>query len=82
LAIFLPIWLLLEAQFDKIAQRYGDILGYFLLRQKIYFFTLKGSLDTWFVVSIFRFQKWFDVVVFNFKNELFWLGKFVGKISK
>jgi hypothetical protein len=30
---FLPIGLLLEAQFDKIAQRYGDILGYFLLGQ-------------------------------------------------
>jgi hypothetical protein len=37
--------LLLVAQFVKIAQKYGEILGYFLLRQKFYFFTRKGSLD-------------------------------------
>jgi hypothetical protein len=79
---FLTIGLLLVVQFDKIDQRYGDILGYFLLRQKIYMFTRKGSLDPWFDVSNCRFQKWFDVVVLNFKIQLFLAWQVCSKNSK
>jgi hypothetical protein len=58
---FLPIGLLLDAHYDffgrdEVAQRNGDIFGYFLTR----------SFKTWFVEGILRFQKWFDVDVFVF----------------
>ncbi len=29
-----------------------------------------GTLKTWFVVGIFRFQKWFDVDILDFQFEL------------
>ncbi len=48
---------------DEVAQRNGDILGYFLFKQINYIFTEISSFRTRFVVGIRRFHKWFDVDV-------------------
>ncbi len=65
---------------DEIAQRNGNILGFFLLKQINYIFTYICSFKTWFVVGILRFQKWFDVDILGFQIGvycryfgLFWL---------
>jgi hypothetical protein len=86
---FSPIGLLLGALCDflkvEVALRNGDILGYFLFKQIYYNLTYISCLKTWFVVSILRFQKWFDVDVLGFQVELccryfglFWFGDCLG----
>ncbi len=90
---FLPIGLLLEAHYDffkdEVAQRNGDILCYFLLKQIYYIFTSISSFITWFVVGILRFQKRSDVDVLGFQIKiccrhfgLFWLGDCLGYFLK
>ncbi len=55
---------------DKVAQINGNILGYFLLKQIYYIFTLISSFKIWFVVAILSFWKWFDVDDLGFQIEL------------
>ncbi len=42
----------------------------FCLGKFITFWLEVSSFNTWFVVGILRFQKWFDVDVFGYQNEL------------
>jgi hypothetical protein len=70
----------------EVAQRNGDILGYFLLK---HIFTKIGTFKTWFVVGILRFQKRFNVHILDFQFELsyryfgfFWFRDFVGYFLK
>jgi hypothetical protein len=46
------------------------LLAFFLLGQVYYIFTYLGTLKTWFVVGILRFEKWFDLDIFDFQFEL------------
>jgi hypothetical protein len=50
---------------NEVAQRNGNILGNFLLEQILTF-----SSKWWFLVSILRFQEWFDVDIFDSQIEL------------
>ncbi len=51
----------------------GDICDNFLLQAIFFILTQRSStFKTLLVVSIFRFQKWFDVDVLNFQFELWW----------
>ncbi len=51
----------------EVAERNGDILGYFLLRQMFYTFTKISSFIVEFV--ILGFKKWFYVDVLDFQIE-------------
>jgi len=54
-------------QEDEAAQRNGDILGYFYLKQKLLHF---HHSKTWFVVGITWVQKWFNIDVLDLQIEL------------
>jgi hypothetical protein len=52
---FLPTGLLLDDNCDlliEVAQRNSDVLGYFLLKQILYFFEKRSSFKTFFAVSV------------------------------
>ncbi len=44
----LPIGLLLEDHYDEVAQRNGDILGYFLFKQTYYILTETSCFKIWY----------------------------------
>ncbi len=54
---------------DEVAQRNGDILGYFLLRQFKKNFHLSKQFQSMFL-GILMLQKWFDVDVLDILIEL------------
>jgi hypothetical protein len=51
---------------EELAQRNGNIVGYFLFNQYFHIFNSISSFKTWFVASILRFQKWFDADILAF----------------
>jgi hypothetical protein len=71
---FWPIGLLLKAYYifgkDEVAQSNGNILGHFWFKQIYYILTKIGTSKTLSVVSILKFQKWFDVDILDFRFEL------------
>jgi hypothetical protein len=82
---FSPIWLLLEAHWvliNDVAQRNGDILGYFWLKHLFYISTKKISLTKWFDVDILWFQVCFDVDILDFQICILWLGNYFGLMLK
>ncbi len=63
---------------DEVAQRNGDILGYFLPKQIKYIFTQINSFKIWFVVRTLMFLKWFDADGLGFQIQLYWHGNCLG----
>jgi hypothetical protein len=55
---------------NEVAQRNVNILGYFLSKQIYYIFTLIGVFKTWFIVGIFKYQTWFNIIFLEFQIEL------------
>ncbi len=62
----------------EVAQRNGNILGFFLPKQMFYIFTKINSLKVGFIAGILKFQKWFYLDVLDFQIELWcrYFGKF------
>ncbi len=55
---------------DEVSPKNGNIFGYFSFNQFFYIFTVISSFKTRFAIGILKFQKWFDVDVFNFQIDV------------
>ncbi len=51
----------------EVAKRKSNILGYFLPKQFVLHFHRNTQFQKWFVVSILRYQRGFDLEVVNFQ---------------